>query len=274
MDRPFWGYEPTFFNYTHVKSSNMLNAHYHDTYEIYYLLSGCRRYLVKNDLFDVYPGEFVLIPSLTIHRTMNVPNEHENSYHSRYLLSPSKDQIPDVFLPLFNTYHYQISESEQASVMACFADISANTKTQDIYSSYVNQANLIKLLSIIARCPTSTAQTSIHSGADLQMYQAATFIKEHCDKPLALETVAKEFGFSKEYFSSLFKSSTGFGFNDYLNQMRISKASTLLLTTNLSIARISEQCGFNDSNYFAAVFKKNLGIPPSQFRLQKSSHSI
>lgn len=269
MDNAFRQHEPFFFSYSHAVSTNMPNTHFHDTYEIYYLLSGCRRHLVKNDLFDVYPGDFVLIPGMTLHRTLNVPGEPENGYHSRYLLAPPVEMIPEVYLPLFDTYHYRIPQSEQAAVMDCFGDIAHSCKHPDAYSPYANQAALIKLLTIIARNHSCTTQTAAPSGAELTMRQAAAYIKENCHLPLTLSAVAAQFGFSREYFSTLFKASTGFGFNDYLNQMRISKATTLLLSSELSIAQISSQCGFNDSNYFANVFKRNLGIAPSRFRMRK-----
>lgn len=245
----------------------MQTAHFHDSYEIYYLLSGNRRYLVKNDLYDVYPGDFVLIPNMTIHRTMNIPGEQNDKYHSRYLLTPSREMIPDIFLPLFEHHHYRLSKEQQSAVMACFSDIAFNSKHQDRYSNFANQANLIKILTILARHHFLDASTQAVSKTDITMKKAAAYIKENCDKLLTLQSVADHFEISREYFSTAFKASTGFGFNDYLNQMRISKASTLLLSTNLPIEAISELCGFNDSNYFANVFRKNLGLTPSQFRV-------
>ena len=269
MNTPFRAVEPSFFSYSHTVSVNMQTAHFHDSYEIYYLLSGNRRYLVKNDLFDVYPGDLVLVPNMTIHRTLNIPGEQNEKYHSRYLLSPSIDMIPDIFLPLFEHHHYRIPKEQQPAIMACFSDIAFNSKHQDCYCDIANQANLIKILTILARHNFSDSGTQAVSKTDIMMRQAASYIKENCDKVLTLQSVADHFEISREYFSTTFKSSTGFGFNDYLNQMRVSKASTLLLSTNLSIAEISKLCGFNDSNYFANVFRKNLGLTPSQFRVLK-----
>ena len=48
--------------------------------------------------------------------------------------------------------------------------------------------------------------------------------------------------------------------------MRVSKAIELLNSTSLSITEISAECGFNDSNYFATVFKKIVGTSPNLFR--------
>ena len=266
MNTPFRAVEPSFFSYSHTVSVNMQTAHFHDSYEIYYLLSGNRRYLVKNDLFDVYPGDFVLIPNMTIHRTLNIPGEQDDKYHARYLLSPSGDMIPDAFLHLFEHHHYRIPKEQQNAIMACFSDIAFNSKHRDSYSDIANQANLIKILTILARHNFLDSGTQAVSKTDIMMRQAAAYIKENCDKVLTLQSVADHFEISREYFSTKFKSSTGFGFNDYLNQMRVSKASTLLLSTNLPIASISELCGFNDSNYFSKLFHNETGLSPLKYR--------
>ena len=267
MDKSFRYHERHFFSYSHVISTDMPNPHFHDTYEIYYLIDGCRRYLIKNIIFDATPGDLILIPALTIHRTLCIPNKPKNEYHSRYLLCPKADMIPDVFLPLFENYHWHIPEQEQAAVKECFQNIANNCQKEDMYSIHDNQANLIHLLTIVAR--NHITHTTNTSESNKTIHNAAKYIKENCHLPLSLSSVSEIYGFSKEYFSTLFKATIGFGFNDYLNQMRISKACTLLLSSTLPISEISIICGFNDSNYFANVFKRTLGITPSQYRIHK-----
>ena len=270
MNTPHRSYESFFCAETQLVSGNMPSPHFHDTYEIYYLISGSRRHLVRHDMFDVYPGDFVLIPSMTIHQTLNVPHLPEGQQHKRYRLSPSREMIPDLFLPLFETYHHRVPQEFQSDVLRCFEELGDNARHRDVYSPYVDQAVLIRLLTILARCPAAERQNTATSSAERQMRLAAAYIKEYCAQPLTLDTVAKHFGFSREYFSTLFKSVIGFGFSYYLNQMRISKASTLLLSTQLPVGEVSRLCGFNDSNYFSAVFKKTLSVTPLQFREQKN----
>lgn len=52
----------------------------------------------------------------------------------------------------------------------------------------------------------------------------------------------------------------------YLLRRRIGKAQNLLLTTDLSMARIAEQVGFETQNYFNAQFSKIVGMPPRKYR--------
>ncbi|MCJ0586345.1 helix-turn-helix domain-containing protein, partial [Enterococcus cecorum] len=51
-----------------------------------------------------------------------------------------------------------------------------------------------------------------------------------------------------------------------LNQIRIKRAQYLLLNSNFNINEISEEIGYNNTNYFSKMFKKLNGITPKEFR--------
>ena len=53
---------------------------------------------------------------------------------------------------------------------------------------------------------------------------------------------------------------------EYLNQLRIDKAQTLLLDESLPMAEIAEKCGFQSVNYFSMVARKITGMSPRQLR--------
>ena len=71
---------------------------------------------------------------------------------------------------------------------------------------------------------------------------------------------------SPAYFSRKFKSVTGFGFKEYLTNIRIREAAQLLINTGKSVTDIALECGFGDGNYFGDAFKKIKGISPRDFR--------
>lgn len=258
--------EPFFFHYNRDLSSNMSKPHFHETYEIYYLISGQRRYFIENELYDVYPGDMILIPGMKIHKVWNTPSVSHHDYHERFLLTPKREDIPDIFLPCFDTHFYHLPQDARETILECFHSLQADSKNHDAYTTYYNHANLVKILCTLARLPASAKHTKQLSKNDLIMQDAALYIKNNCSSQLKLNEIAEKYYFSKEYFSTTFKEATGFGFNEYLNQMRISKSIDLLNDTSLSITEISDACGFNDSNYFATVFKKIMGGSPKQFR--------
>lgn len=96
--------------------------------------------------------------------------------------------------------------------------------------------------------------------------RAKKYILDHFQEEIRLETVANAVHLSPSYFSTLFKKTTGCSFAKYLTKVRIAKARELLENTELSITDIALQVGFNDSAYFTAVFKRDVGLTPLVYR--------
>ena len=109
----------------------------------------------------------------------------------------------------------------------------------------------------------------------LSLSKVCTYISEHFSENLTLEDIATYAGFSKYHFERIFSDYTGFTFYQYLQQMRINYAQTLLSNPELSITEISFQAGFASQAAFTRAFKKNTGYPPSQFRmLNEEQHPL
>jgi two-component system response regulator YesN len=95
------------------------------------------------------------------------------------------------------------------------------------------------------------------------------YIDHHyMDPNLSLNDVATQVNLSPSHFSVVFSQETCKTFREYLTEIRIKKAKELLRTTTLRSAEISYQVGYNDPHYFSFVFRKNMGLSPSEFRLQ------
>ena len=92
------------------------------------------------------------------------------------------------------------------------------------------------------------------------------YLQEHLTEEISLSVLAEEFHLNPQYISQLFKTEIGVGFLAYLTSIRMERAKKLLLTTNLSIAEVSEQSGYADYRVFTKVFTKSEGITPSQYR--------
>lgn len=85
-------------------------------------------------------------------------------------------------------------------------------------------------------------------------------------KEISLKSAAEALHLSVVYLGQLFKKETELSFNQYLNLVRIKKAQHLLLHTQQTINEISEEIGYNNTNYFSKMFKKLNGITPKEFR--------
>jgi len=97
---------------------------------------------------------------------------------------------------------------------------------------------------------------------------AVDYIKRKYAESLTLEDVAESLNISPFYLSRILKKHTGRNYTDLVAEMRISKAKEFLRDVNLSIKEVTYMTGFNSQNYFSRIFKKLVGISPSEYRRQ------
>ncbi len=80
------------------------------------------------------------------------------------------------------------------------------------------------------------------------------------------DEIAERVGLSPAYFSRLFKRVTGVTFQDYLIQLRLSRAQQLLLEGRLQVAEVASESGFRDPYYFSRLFHRRVGCCPSEYQ--------
>ena len=74
---------------------------------------------------------------------------------------------------------------------------------------------------------------------------------------------------SNSRYVAIFKNQTGKSPNEYIIDLRLQLAKSLLENTNMSIKQISERVGYNDQYFFSRLFKKHLGVSPQNYRKDK-----
>jgi YesN/AraC family two-component response regulator len=96
--------------------------------------------------------------------------------------------------------------------------------------------------------------------------RARQFIHDHQVEDLSLGDVAKAVNTSTFYFCKLFKRATGLNFTEYLSQVRVEKAKSMLPNPNLRISEIAFEVGFQSLTHFNRVFKRITGQSPTGYR--------
>lgn len=91
------------------------------------------------------------------------------------------------------------------------------------------------------------------------------YLEAHYAEEITLEDVAEYVNISPQYFSKLIKKNTGFNFIDWLSMLRVRKAKELLASTNLTVKEVCFMVGYKDPNYFSRIFKKKIGMTPSEY---------
>ncbi|MBQ1310903.1 MAG: helix-turn-helix transcriptional regulator, partial [Blautia sp.] len=71
-----------------------------------------------------------------------------------------------------------------------------------------------------------------------------------------------------EYVAKLYKKKTGKALKDAINDYRLTRAKTLLMTSDRKVSEIAQEVGFDNFSYFSTLFKKSMGMTPNEFRKQ------
>lgn len=103
----------------------------------------------------------------------------------------------------------------------------------------------------------------------LLIRKAINYINLNLSSPLTLRSISSNIVVNPNYLSSKFNKEVHESIAYFINRRRIEESVKLMENTHLSITSISEQIGFNDVNYFSKVFKKLLGVSPSEYRKRK-----
>lgn len=85
-------------------------------------------------------------------------------------------------------------------------------------------------------------------------------------RSVSLDSIAREMNISPYYFSKLFKEKTGDNFIDYVTDFKIAKAKEQIAENKKSMKEICVDIGYANSNYFSYIFKKKVGVTPSEYR--------
>lgn len=102
----------------------------------------------------------------------------------------------------------------------------------------------------------------VHSQKDV----IKDYIDRNYKKDISAKDVAGILGYSDVYFSKVFKQLFDDNFINYLTKIRIDRAKVLLKDVSFNIKEIGKSVGYADSNYFTKVFKRSIGMSPSEYR--------
>ncbi len=112
--------------------------------------------------------------------------------------------------------------------------------------------------------PVSFNEDSAHP--DESIAQAQSWMRRHSQQSVSVQQIASHSQMSLRTFNRRFKAATNQTPLQYLQHIRLRDAGELLQTSNLSVSEVAYQVGYQDLNYFAALFKKHYGTTPSQYR--------
>jgi AraC family transcriptional regulator len=101
---------------------------------------------------------------------------------------------------------------------------------------------------------------------DARLDLAIDYIHAHYAEPLTIAEIARAAGVASGYFTRFFKAIAGVPPRAYLTEVRFERAKVLIRSTSKSMTQIAADCGFADQSHMTNVFRKRVGMTPTEFR--------
>ncbi len=274
MDTQFYETPPFDISRERKYHSSMPTHHYHNGYEIFYLVSGDICYFVNDVAYQVVGGALLMIDVNEVHKLVNSSGET----FERITLVFQKEFLDDLF-PADKSFNVlsgfveghrllRLSGSDQAFVEKLFDKMVAEfAKRPPGYEFYLKTL-LFELLLFIYRSVQAASQSVQETGGVIhrKIFEIVDYLNRHYDQPHTIADISRRFFISPSYFCKSFKDSTGFTFTEYLNNVRIKEARSLLVDTELKVAHIAERVGFDSLTHFGRVFKEITSLSPLKYR--------
>ena len=239
------------------------NVHHDVNHEILHVLSGHLTIECEDGRrFPVEPGETLIIPEYLDHRDVYQPNTDLKLQLIHFEL----DQQDEFFkiCPFENTTH--IDEATRNEINWILSQI-RNDLTSDEQDMAVNECRLNTILQLFCRAFNGKTHVAVPRRNPEKLGAAAKhYIDCNFREQLNLEKVAKHFRISPCHLSHLFRQENGITFIAYLTNLRMGEAERLLRDSHKSVSEVAHAVGYDNPNYFARIFQKRNGIPPSFFR--------
>ena len=178
----------------------------------------------------------------------------------------------EYWLEKFNSYSFQVAKAK----MVAFFTLLLYKLDDDVLSAAnfrMDPAEEIMALETVEQWKYWSSRTLERLQALIQLNlkqsyprpltAALAYIRQNYQKPLQLSLVAQECRITGSYLSRLFREHLDTNFIDYINRYRLNKAIILLEEKKYSIKEISYIVGYQDPNYFSRVFRRVMGVSPS-----------
>lgn len=252
-----------------LDSWGMSSLQSHDYYELYFLLEGKRSFFLGETMFNITGPAFCIIPPFSMHKTSGDSYKRVNINVSPRLLT---DREREVLSLLAEKTAYSLDGDfgrQVISLLLAASEINLVDIDEKRQATLAFIHTLIYLLSIGNPSPIMHEAKARSEASDTRMLEVAAYINEHYSEDISLDDISERFYISKNSLCARFRDAMSCSVMQYLGFVRLSRAKELLATTTKKMDEISDLCGYSSPNYFSLIFKKSVGISPSEYRKTK-----
>jgi AraC-like DNA-binding protein len=246
-------------------------THCHENWEIHYITAGKGILRTNTDEYEIRPGIMFITGPGIIHTQECDPADPMEEYGLRFTIIRSQkhresNSAISTVLRRLEDCHFIFTEFDFDCIYP-INQILAECTGGRIASSYRMQNLLTDLLISTARCIGTTEV--LDEKPNINRHEILELYMRTYKNNISVEELSKKLHISSRQLRRIISDSYSSTMTGQKNRLRIETARRLLKETDLSIAEIAEETGFNSPEYFSRCFKKMCGVSPDAFRKSK-----
>lgn len=239
-------------------SPTVYPLHWHEHMELLYSPDGDFNVNTGGESFTANKEDLVIINQNEIHSTKRINN------CTLYCLRVSPSFFSDID---FDNTLFQNHIKKDANIKEYIEKLfTENNYPREGSDTKIKGLSYMLMTRLIRNYKVESPDILKKKKKQLKISSILSYIATYYAKNLTTAELAKQFYLSEYYFCHFFKAETGMSPTTYINKVRVEKAAVSLKTTELPVSEIALLAGFNDSNYFSKIFKKYMGMTPSEYR--------
>lgn len=250
--------------------------HHHDFAELSLVIEGSGTEIVNGKPHPMRPGTVTLLLPHHMHEIRSDTDTPIKLYCCMFdieMMTGSKYESP-VNRSLYKVgkelpSHCELEGARFDAAQELLAQIAEEYGAERFGRDAVMRAKFIETMTLAIRQMQDelpAASETDDPEEERQVSHALQFVHLHFNEPISLSVVARHFNRHVSYMSRMFKRFTGRTFQDYLHELRINRAATLLATTSMPLSEIALEAGFANYRTFTRVFRQYKNASPSEFR--------
>lgn len=250
--------------------------HWHNEFEIDYVLQGKGDFICGDEHFPVSHGDVIMIPPNMLHAAYPSFNRKLHYiafvFHASMLGLESNDRsITHCIRPLITgqlrvNMKYDLSHPDYSIIHSLTETIISCANKNNPYDDLLLKSILLQLYWYFEK----NDNLSSFQGDDISyssLIRPALEYMTYCHmNSITINELAAKCAISSSHFMNSFKKAVGCSAIEFLTHLRIKAACTALTETTDDISTISYNCGFNNLSNFNKQFKKITGSSPREYR--------
>lgn len=223
----------------------------------FFLLQGECYIKIEENSFVLRPGQLAFLPKGRM-RTYTSMSRELSMYEIAFDFKIGERHWCDAMEYSGDCFCVDVKDTQYVSTL--FETSVRHEYIKDICHDLQCYANFVQILNTYIRARSEAEAMAIPFEGTVR------FMESNLNTSLKVGELAKIACMETTYFIKKFKSAFGITPINYLNKLRIYRSMTLLLSTDLSIEKISEEVGIFDISYYSKMFKHYCTISPSEYR--------